>query len=140
MIETVAADQWLHATLTGDATLTGVVAGRVYADLAPPDSELPAVVFSEQAPTDSIGVDGARILVQALWLVRVIADTTSWHGTLKTAADRIDTVLHNTSGAAAGGVTVGKCVRESSYRLVDTAHGKQYRHLGGIYRLILHTP
>lgn len=137
MIETVAVDQWLYETLTADVTLSVLCPGGVWADLAPPDSTLPAVVFSDLGGVDTVGVDGVRILTSGMWLVRVIAEATSWQGTLRQAADRIDAVLHNVSGHA-GGVTVGKCSRESPYKLVDTAHGRQYRHLGGTYRIVLY--
>ena len=135
MIETVAVDEWLYQTLHGDVLLSSLAPGGVFADLAPPDSTLPAVVYSDQGGSDTVGVDATRILTSGLWLVRVIAETTSWQGNLRAAADRVDAILHATSGAVSG-VTVGKCFRESAHRLVDTAHGRQYRHLGGFYRIV----
>lgn len=137
MIETVAVDEWLYQTMSADSTLTALASGGVHADVAPPDSTLPAVVFSDLGGADTVGVDGTRILTSGLWLVRAIAEATSWQGTLRQAADRIDAVLDNTSGVVSG-VTVGKCSREAPHKLVDTAHGRQYRHLGGTYRIVLY--
>lgn len=134
MIETVRVDQWLHATLTADGTLAALVADRVYADLAPQTARWPAVVFNEQAPVDTLGIDGARILTSVLFQVKVITDEPSWQGLGRQAADRVDDLLHGASGTA-GGVAVGTCHREQIFRFVEVTEGKQYRHLGGLYRI-----
>lgn len=134
MIETVRVDQWLHDTLTTDPTLTALVAGRVYADLAPLTARWPAVIFNEQAPVDSLGVGGERILTSGLWQVKAITDEPSWQGLGRQAADRVDDLLHGASGTA-GGVAVGTCHREQTVRFVEVVEGKQFRHLGGLYRI-----
>lgn len=134
MIETVRVDEWLHDTLTADAALTALVAGRIYADLAPQTARWPAVVFNEQAPVDTLGVDGARLLTSGTWQVKVITDEPSWQGLGRQAADRVDDLLHGASGTA-GGVTVGTCHREQTVRFVEAVEGKQFRHLGGLYRI-----
>jgi len=47
----------------------------------------------------------------------------------------VDAVLHGASGTATDG-TVIACVRERAFEMVEMTDGVQYRHLGGIYRVL----
>lgn len=133
MAEGVIVDRWLYGRLTGDATLMGLITGvyslPVLAGKAPP-----YVVMQEQTVRDIRGVGPARIGIGGTWLVRGVAETASWGGTLEQIANRIDVLLQAASGTTTGGV-VWACVRERPFRLVENTSNGQYRHLGGIYQI-----
>jgi hypothetical protein len=132
MSETVVADTWLYGRLAGDAELMSGVTG-VFADVAPEGTAFPFVVFSFQSGRDTVGLGGTRIFTGATYQVKVISDKPSY-GAIKALANRIDAVLHQASGAVADG-TVISSVREEPVRYTETTAGKQFRHLGGLYRL-----
>lgn len=132
-MEVVTVDRWLYARLTGDATLMALVTG-VYSLPAPATAVLPFVLMQEQASSDIRGVGPARIGITGTWLVRGVAETTAWTGTLETIANRIDYLLQAASGTATGGV-VWACVRERPFRLIENVQSGQYRHAGGLYTI-----
>lgn len=133
MIETARMEQWLYTTLAADTALTALVGTRIYSHVAPNEATFPLVVFGLQTAEDVMGVGPARIMAQAVYVVRVIGQTGSF-GALKAAADRLDAVLHGASGSAGDGVVLA-CVRTQPFEMVETIAGVQYRHLGGLFRL-----
>lgn len=133
MSETVAIDKWLYSVLHADATLLAAAPGDVHADAAPRGTAFPLVIFSLQDAFDGMGVNGTRILVRATYQVKVVGQGASYNA-LDTAASRIDTLLHRTSGAVSGGTIYG-CVRVEPLRYREDIDGVEYRHLGGFYEL-----
>lgn len=134
-METYTADKWLYATLTGDTTLMALVTG-VYTWPVPQDTALPYVLFQEQSARDMQGMGPMRIWSTGTWLVRIVAETRSWGGALETAANRLDVLLQAQSGTVTGGGRVFVCVREQPFRLVETVQSRQFRHMGGMYRIM----
>lgn len=137
-IESSYTAQWLYETLDGDATLMALLGSgeRIYEQPAPQESAFPFVTFQLQSDVDVMTVDTRnRIFVDQLWLIRATTDSTSFAAS-KAIANRVDFLLQNANGAA-DGATVYHCSREESFRLVEIDNGKQYRHLGGIYRIII---
>lgn len=133
MMEIPRIDQWLYERLSGDATLAGMVGGRIYSYLAPQDTAFPFVLFNYQTGEDIWGVGPARFLVSALYQIKVVSTGPSFLP-LKAIADRLDTLLQGTSGAVANG-TVYSCMRERALAYVEVSDGVQYRHLGGLWRI-----
>lgn len=136
-LELLAARQWLYATLAADTLLAAVVAGRIYTEQAPEDATFPLVLLTELSPGDDLRVVGTgRIWADPLFLVRGVAQTASFGGTLVTIAGRIETALNGKAGTATNG-RVWSCVRERPFSLAETVTpgGTQYRHLGGVYRV-----
>ncbi len=133
MAEGAVVDRWLYGKLFGDATLMALITG-VYSYPAPVGKPLPYVVFQEQAVRDVRGVGPARIGIDGTWLVRGVAETTSFGGTLEQIANRIDVLLQAASGSASGGV-VWACARVRAFRMVESTANGQYRHMGGIYQI-----
>lgn len=129
-----AADGWLYSVLSGDATLAGLVSTRVYGHIAPQEAAFPLVLFALQSSSDVQILGPNRIMTNMHYVVRGVTEGGSFGGTLKTMAERIDAVLQAASGTVAAG-QVFACVREQPFALVETVQGKQYRHLGGVYRL-----
>jgi len=134
MIESVRVEQWRYTTLTGDATLAAAVGARCYGYIAPQPAQFPFLLFAMQAGTDVMGVGTARIMLNALFQVKVIGATNSF-AALKPLADRIDAVLHGATGSVVDGAILA-CTREEPLAYVDVSGETQYRHLGGLYRII----
>jgi hypothetical protein len=138
-METSAAETWLYATLTGDATLTGLVGARVYNTRRPADGAMPCVVFQLQASGDVMVVGAVRVWSRLTYVVRGIAEPVppSYEGTLKSIAGRIDALLHGKSGSNGAG-TVWSCVRVRPFQMAETPPqlgGREFRHLGGVYEI-----
>lgn len=132
-VETLVAETWLAAVLSGDSVLNTAVGGRIYGYVAPQGTPLPFVLFQQQAARDVAGVGPSRIMSNLLYIVKVIGQTNSFTS-LEAAANRIDAVLQAASGTNVRGA-VYACVREAPFALVESTDTGQYRHLGGQYRL-----
>lgn len=127
---------WLHTTLSGDATLAGLVGTRIYDTIAPQNASVPLVVFQHQGSRDVRGATQAtRVGTTGLWLVKAIAQGQSF-APLETIEARIDALLHAASGSAASG-TVIACTREAPFTLKEEVDGVFFTHLGGLYRLFI---
>ena len=135
-METNAAEQWLSTTLKADATLTGLVSTRIYNTRRPSaTTPFPVVIFQLQAAGDDyLVLGGVRVWAPLLYLVRGIAEQTSYEGTLATIANRIDTLLHAKSGTATAG-TIWVAVRERAFQMSEIVDGRTFAHLGGLYRI-----
>lgn len=140
MIETVRVEQWLEGVLTGDAALTSPLGKHpdtqqcVYSYLAPSGAKYPLVIYSYQGGHDVRGVGPGRIMVSALYQVKVVGQGTSFVS-LRPIADRLDALLQAASGTVVDGAVL-MCTREQPLAYVETANGIQYRHLGGLWRII----
>jgi len=135
-VETNAAEQWLSTTLKADATLAGLVSTRVYNTRRPSaTTPFPCVIFQLQAAGDDLMVlGGVRVWANMLYLVRGIAEQTSYEGDLASIANRIDAVLHAKSGTATAG-TIWVAVRERPFQMSEIVDGRTFAHLGGLYRI-----
>lgn len=134
MAEIVTAETWLYSKLHGDSTLLALCTGGVFTWPVPATYTQPYVLYQMQSGMDIRGNGPGRIGVNGLWLVRAVFEAMSYAGNLQSAANRIDTLLQAASGTATGG-TVWACVREQPFQLVEVADGRQFRHLGGLYRI-----
>ncbi len=94
----------------------------------------PAVVFHQQASTDTFGVGAVRIMVRPIWTVRVIVDDQTY----KDAAaiySIVDSTLQNSNGTVTDG-SVYSCYRKMELRYSEgKAGGGYFRHVGGMYQL-----
>lgn len=141
VIEALIVDEWLFARLNGDATLRailGVQVGerRVSSVVAPSVwGDGPFVTFAEQSPmADTIVVGGARVFARGLYTVKAIRKTDTWT-TLRSAAERVDALLHGATGTAGGGQVLA-FHRDSTLRFIERDEsGAEWRHLGGTYRV-----
>lgn len=130
MSEIITADEWLYATLSGDATLIAAVGTRIYGHVAPNSATFPLIIFAPvDNPTDLMVVNAKRVWSDGTWQVKVVSETQSLAG-LEAIADRIDTLLHRQSGSG-----VVACVRQGPLSYIEIVDGVQYRHLGGLYRI-----
>lgn len=134
MIEIARAMEWIHDTLSADATLTGLVSTRIFDGLAPQGSAYPFVVFNHQGGSDALGVGAARVLNSGLFQIKAMTESTSYSSAVS-IADRIDEVLHGSAGSK-DGAYIASCVREQPIMLIEQHNGIEYRSAGGLYRLI----
>ena len=130
--ETWTIDSWLYSKLANDATLMALITG-VFADVAPQDQAMPFLVYSLQEVGDVMSINGTRIMTAGTYDVRVTTDSESY-SSIKMAVERVDTLLHKTSGTVTGGLILS-CVREAPVRYTELHQGRLYRHLGGLYSL-----
>lgn len=131
-------DAWLVDKIKADngpGGLWGEGAARVWgvhSELIPEGSKLPAIRFTDLSPSDTNGASGNRILVRGLYLVAVVGQVNDY-GPLVAAADRLDDILHRSSGNKSGVWVLG-CVRQSPFKQTESGD-PQFRHLGGVYRI-----
>lgn len=139
MVNTTAHITGSGAGLTGPSpSLTISQVARVYADIAPQGTPFPYILATNTDPGQDVAVVGAiRVMTNAIWVVRGVAQGSQYSTTLKAIADRVDTLLHRQQGAIAGGGTMIASYREQPFRLPETANGISYRHLGGQYRTLV---
>lgn len=134
MIETTRIDEWLYTLLSADTELNAVVDDRVYGYVAPQGAAMPFVLFAYQGGRDVRGVGPSRIMASALYQVKVVGEGASFSG-LEAIADRLDALLQGASGSVTDGAVL-MCVREQPIVYVEVDNGVQYRHLGGLWRII----
>jgi hypothetical protein len=128
--EIVIAERWLNQTLTGDAALAAM---GVHGHLIPKDAALPAIVFVPRPGLDLVALGGARVFSTLDYIVKGVCQAESL-APLVEAVTKVDALLHGKSGAVTGG-RVLSCIRVQPIAYPETSQGKQYRHLGGVYRL-----
>jgi hypothetical protein len=133
--ETLIAERWLMSVLSNDATLTGLIAGRVYGYVAPDVAGLPFVVFKYLDGADEIGIGATRLHSTLLYTVEAVIEGESFVA-LETIVNRIDVLLHGNHDVAVTGGSLVECLRQRPVATAEVIEGGvQYRHLGGIYQL-----
>lgn len=142
------AEAWIYQVLAGDATLEALVPGSTAAEtiwpgVAPTGTPEPYVILAFQGGADVRGLGNrtARIFSSFLYQVAAYGPYATL-GRLAPIAKRIDELLDGKSGTILdddpGATVLGSvlsCVRERPLTLPEVAGGKQYRRLGGVYRL-----
>lgn len=129
-METYTIESWLYGILSVDATLISYVGTRIYTGVIPDGVSFPLILITlDGTPDDLMVINAKRVWTDCRYIVRAIAQTETF-GTLNTIANRIDTLLHRTSGT-----NINACVREQAFEMTEVVDNVQYRHLGGIYRI-----
>lgn len=139
-------EAWIYELLATDPTLNGLGYddSRVWSAIAPAGTPYPYIIITRQASRDVNGLGNrlARIMSSVLFQVAAIDEGPQWED-LAAAAKRIDELLHGKEGTVFdddGTTPLGyvlSSVREQPFSLVEAVEGKQYRRLGGLYRLQL---
>jgi hypothetical protein len=133
-LEVDVAEEWIFNTLSGDATLKGLVGDRIFNTEAPQTAAFPFVIYQNMSAMDYAAVGAVRIWTNQVFMVKVVGDTVDY-STLKTIVARIDALLHRSSGSTADG-TVWAVVREQILNQAENVNGHQYRHRGGLFRVM----
>ncbi|HEV8639448.1 MAG TPA: hypothetical protein VG370_35005 [Chloroflexota bacterium] len=135
MLEPYRADQFIFAALNAPPA---VADGRIYQGVAPEGAALPFVVFQMLAGTDLAQLGAFRVWANLLYLIKATGQGSSF-AALAPLADAIDARLHRASGTTADG-RVLTCVREEAHTMVEVTDGRQWRHAGGVFRLLVQAP
>lgn len=141
--ESILIDQWMTDTLTGAPAVTSIVNDRIFDRFMASGQDMwPVIIWQSQSPPrDITTANGARFIVEALYLVKAVAQVESYTK-LAPLVSAIDVAL---TGPTDGGVcavlptgVILTCIRDSAFESVEVSDGKQYRHLGGLYRIQAH--
>lgn len=134
------ADQWLYATLAGDSTLTSLACGsRIYDDSVPQDALFPFVQIRYFLGQDTQTMNANIVMNRPDYLIVAVdrADLASAvvdMVALEAVYDRIQTLLHRSSGSVSRG-NVYFCARQRPFRNRYAQNGIEYREFGAIYRV-----
>lgn len=128
-------DAWIYSTLSGNSPVNTAVGGRIINGQSPAEVAVPFIEFSMAVPaTDTLGVGGVRILVDALYDVKVVVEGGSFTPAA-TIMKLVDALLHQKTVTVTGGSLT--CVRVSTFRYPDTTvEGRQYLHVVSSYRIL----
>jgi len=116
-----------------------LIAGRTgkfsFSGIPPAWAVLPAYVYSMASARDinALGEPG-QIMVEATYIIKVIAKSTSWSA-VATWADTLDSALDGAVYEQDGYRLEVRRERPIAYIEID--NGQEYRHLGGYYTVYL---
>ena len=132
-IESLTAAAWIHQTLAADPALAGV---GVYDTVAPADATFPLVIVAEAGDmADTNVLPATRVMTTGTWQVRVAVEGMSWAPAVPIVV-RIDQLLQGGTATLQNGEVLG-CSRVAPVKYAEEANGRQYRHLGGLYRVVV---
>lgn len=135
-IENMHTQRWLKETLNADTALMTIATGGVLDQVSDNflDAAYPMVTFQAQSPGTVLrGVGLIEVWVDTLWLVKASCIGSSF-APIVAAAARIHALLHGRLNITLPDGFLVECYREDTFQLGSVQGGKQYRHLGGIYR------
>lgn len=131
---------FLKSTLQADSTLASLAPGGIFRSIAPTGTQTPVIIIAFQAGTDVLTTTGVRLMVNALYQVKVVDQASNMAGIIA-AANQVDIVLGGSQGirnvSVSGGGYVLSCVREGPLAYDDTklVVGQLWSYLGGLYRI-----
>lgn len=143
-MELLPEEKWVFGLLSADTTLQGLLAPSVipgdlcavYHRKGPQGAMYPMILFGIQSAQD-VNAMGGRKAVDTVVAVWVEGETQSTYS-LATIANRMDALLSGAASASEGSVGIQPCFRESSFdEPGERAGGKEYRMVGGMYRVYL---
>jgi hypothetical protein len=133
MTDSLIADRWIEDKLKSDATLTGLVGERIYMDEAE-ELSTPFIVWSLVSDIPVQVVNHKTILYTAVYQVKAVSVGPGYASGAAIMA-RVNTLLHDQSGAAPGGGYVEECVQGERFRYAETTDRIHYRHIGNNFRI-----
>ena len=139
------AKAWIYTILAANVDIAARVGTRIYSDFVPEplaNRTYPYILYEYLGGNDVDGLGSNRILSFPLFQIRLVTNGTNGNGR-PTASDRlaekrIDTVLQNAVHQLSGDYYFSARREQSVNRYeLDTATGKQYANIGGLYRLFI---
>jgi len=134
------AKKWIYDSLSGNAEITAVVSTRIYSDYCPdpPASRVfPYVLYEYLGGNDVDGLGTSRILSEPLFQVRVVTEgrpTTATRRAAKRITDVLGVAVYQLSG---DWYFTARREQPVNRPETDTATGKKYHNLGGLFRLYI---
>lgn len=137
--EVYACEEFIYNLLSVDSTLLAQLPGGTLANIfngvAPYETVDPWVSFDLWIPPEDIrGVGGARVGINAMYVVRGVCRGASYTP-LKVIAGRIDALLHQAPIANVTDGVIFSSQRHMPFSMEEVQAGQQYRHRGGIYMI-----
>ena len=130
-----AAEKFLYSKLNGDATLVAQGVTAVYVDDVP-DGAPARYVFITNLDAQDVSYVGHNIGWSTLLYAVRIVGAVNGYGALTTAAARLHTLLHRSSGSTDAGRALA-VYRERPFRMVERGADRTIYHLGGIFRILV---
>jgi hypothetical protein len=106
--------------------------GGVWNTLAPPDTELPYVVFQAMTKDDSHSFNGRYS--EMVYMVKAVSKS-RWPKEAMDVDTQIDTLLEDATLSITGFSQL-LCRRETDIYQPVTEAGQEYQQIGGMYRII----
>lgn len=132
-VELLTVATWIHQTLKADPVFANV---GVYDTVAPTDATFPLVIVAEAGDVaDTNVLPASRVMTTGTWQVRVAVEGMSW-APAAVLVQRIDALLQGGTATLENGTVLG-CARVAPIKYAEEANGRQYRHLGGLYRVVV---
>ncbi len=126
---------WINSVLSVDGTLSAAATGGFHDGVAPPGTLYPFVRWSVQSPPRVIrGAGKDEFYTDGLWLV-VAVDNNASNSKIGPMSGRIQALLGGVINVATGSGIILACVREDGFTLPQVEGGREYRSMGGIYRV-----
>lgn len=135
MVNTKAVRQAIYERLN-TAAVTGLLANgsaSIFHAVAPPTGNFPLLIFSKQSGT-MVDRSGGDAFKDGLWLVKGVARAAS-----SSAAEDIDKAAHDRlqfHKLSITGADTMFLARQSDVEYTETSGDTQFRHVGGLYRLV----
>jgi hypothetical protein len=130
--ETLVTDQWIEDQLA--PLVVGDVITGIYQENGPVDAAYPFAVYTSMSIRDVRVVGGIRVMVDTLYVVKAVAQT-SMFVELRPQAAAIDAALNTLDTAPVLNGFVVTSFREEPYRQATFERGEDFRSLGGLYRI-----
>lgn len=131
----------LYGKLAGDTTLNNLLAAppagynkSIYHQQAPQAAQFPFVIFNKSSGTPTEAMNDPSALESDIWLVKGV-DKNSSADTAEAIQARIQ-VLLNDATLTISGATHLYLRRQSDVEYSEVTDGVQYKHAGGLYRLV----
>jgi hypothetical protein len=124
--------QWIDRILRSDTQLQSYAPGGIYTDVAKPTTSTPYIIIAFQGGNDLNTSNEHRIWTDGIYQVKAVAPADSTKQAQ--AADRIDALL--IARTVIDGFKV-YCWREQPLYYPEVINSVTWRHLGGLYRLII---
>jgi hypothetical protein len=137
--EELIAAAWMTGCLESDSALMGALGStRVWDGPAPDGTVYPILRIDSMSPGAQIvrGVGTVEVMTNQLWLVRAV-DQGATFARLQIPVQRIQALLHGVTGLTVTGGTIEACVRENAFRQQIVDGGREFRHLGSIFRILV---
>lgn len=133
---------FLRGKIAAHATIISLgLADKIWRDLAPPGSDCPYIIMTLQAATDKNAIGARnRLFTRPLFSIKGVTqgtdDTVGYQ-----IADAIEDALRGQSDfVGADGVVKLGVFREEPLDYPEYEDGIRYNHIGGLYRVFVHTP
>ena len=128
------AGDWIYDTLSTDPVIAAAAPGGVWDGPAKDGTPYPIVRFDLQSALSVRGNSFFEIMQNMIWLVRMV-DVGGSYVPLEQGAQQIQSLLHGVAAVTVTDGIIESSAREQTFRQSRVDGGREFRHLGGLYRI-----